>query len=154
MLGSGGLVVADPTSPPSNPEQTSRHRFGLDQPPWHTVTRMNTARISDQIIVPLPDGTNNASNPISAHNYGKIWKRAKASIWPSPHPLAGAVPYDLRHSAATTMLAAGVNPAEAARRLGHSVDMLMRVYAGVFNDERDRANLALDAFSDGGSAGR
>jgi integrase len=52
--------------------------------------------------------------------------------------------YDLRHSAATTMLRAGVPPAEVARRLGHSVDILMRVYAGVFDDERPRSNELMD----------
>ena len=52
--------------------------------------------------------------------------------------------YDLRHSAATMMLRAGVPPAEVARRLGHSVDILMRVYAGVFDDERQRSNELID----------
>ncbi len=38
------------------------------------------------------------------------------------------------------MLRAAVPPAEVARRLGHSVDVLIRVYAGVFDDERERSN--------------
>jgi hypothetical protein len=42
------------------------------------------------------------------------------------------------------MLRAAVPPAEVARRLGHSVDVLMRVYAGVFDDERDRSNQLID----------
>jgi hypothetical protein len=42
------------------------------------------------------------------------------------------------------MLRAGVPPAEVARRLGHSVDILMRVYAGVFADDRDRSNQLID----------
>ena len=92
-----------------------------------------------------PVFTNNAGNPVTPHNYGKVWARSRTALWPAPHPLARAVPYDLRHGAATTMLAAGVNPAEAARRLGHSVDMLMRVYVGVFADDRNRGNEALDA---------
>ena len=89
--------------------------------------------------------TNAAGAHITPHNYGKAWNRARAQLWPSPHPLSGSRVYDLRHSAATTMLSAGVNPAEAARRLGHSVDMLMKVYAGVFQDERARANDVLGA---------
>ena len=36
-------------------------------------------------------------------------------------------------------------PSEVARRLGHSVDVLMRVYAGVFQDERDRSNVLIEA---------
>jgi hypothetical protein len=43
------------------------------------------------------------------------------------------------------MLRAGVAPSEVARRLGHSVDVLMRVYAGVTRDETDRANQAIEA---------
>ena len=50
-----------------------------------------------------------------------------------------------RHTAATTMLRSGVMPSEVARRLGHSVDVLMRVYAGVFQDERDRSNVLIEA---------
>jgi hypothetical protein len=38
------------------------------------------------------------------------------------------------------MLRSGVVPAEVARRLGHSVDVLMRTYAGVLDDETDRSN--------------
>src|SRR3546814_16867341 len=36
-------------------------------------------------------------------------------------------------------ISAGVAP-----RLGHSVDVLMRGYAGVFDDERDRSNALID----------
>ncbi len=43
------------------------------------------------------------------------------------------------------MLRSGVMPSEVARRLGHSVDVLMRVYAGVFQDERDRSNVLIEA---------
>ncbi len=43
------------------------------------------------------------------------------------------------------MIRAGVPLAEIARRLGHSVDVLLRVYAGVFDDDRERSNTAIDA---------
>jgi hypothetical protein len=43
------------------------------------------------------------------------------------------------------MLRAAVPPAEVARRFGHSVDVLMRVYAGVFDDERERSNQLIDS---------
>ncbi len=42
------------------------------------------------------------------------------------------------------MLLAGVSPAEVALRLGHSIDMLMKIYAGVFEDERRRASQLID----------
>ncbi|PRX99650.1 tyrosine-type recombinase/integrase [Allonocardiopsis opalescens] len=38
-------------------------------------------------------------------------------------------PYTLRHAAVSTWLSAGVNPAQVAEWAGHSVDVLLRVYA-------------------------
>jgi integrase len=88
--------------------------------------------------------TNGAGRSVTTTNYGPIWNRARAKVWPAPHPLADTKVYDLRHAAATMMLRANVPPAEVAQRLGHSVDVLMRVYAGVFSDERDRSNRLID----------
>ena len=88
--------------------------------------------------------SNAAGRPITPTNYGPVWIRARTQLWPERHPLASATVYDLRHGAATMMLRAGVPPAEVARRLGHSVDVLMRVYAGVFDDERERSNELID----------
>ena len=81
----------------------------------------------------------------TATGYGPVWGRARARLWPPGHALSKVRVYDLRHSAATMMLRAGVPAAEVARRLGHSVDVLMRVYAGVFEDERDRSNELIEA---------
>lgn len=88
--------------------------------------------------------SNAGGRPLTATNYGPVWLRARARLWPNGHPLAAATVYDLRHAAATMMLRAAVPPAEVARRLGHSVDVLMRVYAGVFDDERERSNQLID----------
>jgi integrase len=84
--------------------------------------------------------TNAAGRAPTTTNYGPVWVRARTELWPGGHRLGKTTVYDLRHSAATTMLRAGVPPPEVARRLGHSVDILMRVYAGVFGDERQRSN--------------
>jgi integrase len=89
--------------------------------------------------------SNLAGRPVTPTNYGPVWGRARARLWPTGHALAKVTVYDLRHAAATMMLRAGVPPAEVARRLGHSVDVLMRVYAGVFDDERDRSNELIEA---------
>ena len=69
----------------------------------------------------------------------------RARRWPDGHKMAQTRPYDLRHTAATIMLRAGVSTAEVALRLGHSVDMLMKIYAGVFEDERLRANHLIES---------
>jgi integrase len=53
--------------------------------------------------------------------------------------------YDLRHAAATLMLDANVPIGEVARRLGHSVDMLLRVYAGVLSGSVEVANERIEA---------
>jgi integrase len=88
--------------------------------------------------------TNTAGRAPTTTNYGPVWVRARTKLWPGEHRLGKTTVYDLRHSAATMMLRAGVPPAEVARRLGHSVDILMRVYAGVFDDERQRSNELID----------
>lgn len=93
--------------------------------------------------------SNSAGRPITAANYSPVWIRARERRWPEGHPLRKARLYDLRHAAATMMLRAGVPSAEVALRLGHSVDVLMRVYAGVFPGDRERSNrLIEDALRD------
>lgn len=87
---------------------------------------------------------NRRGNDLAPSNWSRPWRQVRAQRWPAGHPLADIVPYDLRHTAATMMLRAGVTPSEVARRLGHSVEMLMRIYAGVFEDEAARANALIE----------
>lgn len=55
-------------------------------------------------------------------------------------------PYNMRHSYATTMLMAGMNPAFCARQLGHSVEMFHRTYAKWLDGEQnDREMERLEA---------
>ncbi|WP_405429460.1 hypothetical protein [Micromonospora sp. NBC_00617] len=49
-------------------------------------------------------------------------------------------PYDLRHAAASLWLNAGVPPTEVARRLGHGVAVLLRVYANCIDGGDDTMN--------------
>ena len=93
----------------------------------------------DELMFPTASGSQATSS-----NYSPVWNRARQALWPSPHPLAESSVYNLRHAAATTMLRAGVSPAETAKRLGHSVDILLRVYAGVATNEQAAANELLD----------
>lgn len=84
--------------------------------------------------------------PMTSTSYQPVWHRARGAVWSDRPELAGTTLYDLRHAAATMMmLHAGVPPAELARRLGHSIDVLLCVYAGVLVDERDRSNELIDA---------
>jgi integrase len=61
----------------------------------------------------------------------RAWKRAREHVFTeevAASPLA-ATPYDLRHAAVSTWLNAGVPPTDAAEWVGHSVEILLRIYA-------------------------
>ncbi len=63
--------------------------------------------------------------------YGDVWRAARqAALTPAEaaSPLARR-PYDLRHAAVSTWLNAGVDPALLAAWAGHSVQVLLQVYA-------------------------
>lgn len=63
--------------------------------------------------------------------YGQAWQRAREkALTPVQRasPLAGR-PYDLHHSGVTFALGAGAPASEVARRAGHNVEVLLRVYA-------------------------
>ncbi|WP_435824356.1 hypothetical protein [Microbispora amethystogenes] len=67
----------------------------------------------------------------SSSAYSMVWQQARRlALTPEQvmSPLAGR-PYDLRHAAVSLWLNAGVPPTEAAKRAGHSVDVLLKVYA-------------------------
>lgn len=68
---------------------------------------------------------------ISSTVYGRAWARARAAVFTADvaaSPLAKR-PYDLRHAAVSTWLKAGVEVTRVATWAGHSVAVLLRVYA-------------------------
>ena len=58
-------------------------------------------------------------------------------------PLA-ARPYDLRHAAVSLWLNGGVAATEVANRAGHSVEVLLRVYAKCIDGGEEVANRRID----------
>jgi integrase len=81
-----------------------------------------------------PDGRlfrSENGNPIQQSTWWQVWQKVrKASL--SAEELAGPLmrrPYDLRHSGVTWRLNSGVPATEVAGWAGHSVEVLMRVYA-------------------------
>jgi len=58
-------------------------------------------------------------------------------------PLANA-PYALRHAAVSTQLNAGASPQNVALRAGHSVDVLLQVYAGCLDGDTERMNRLIE----------
>lgn len=68
---------------------------------------------------------------VGSSTYDGVWHEARELALPPDlvsSPLA-ARPYDLRHSALSTWLNAGVDPTEVADRAGNSVEVLMTRYA-------------------------
>lgn len=61
----------------------------------------------------------------------RAWKRARQEVFipeVAASPLAGT-PYDLRHAAASTWLNGGIPPTQVAEWAGHSVEILLKIYA-------------------------
>ena len=80
--------------------------------------------------------------PLQETAYARVWRAARESaLTPAQasSPLAKR-PYDLRHACASLMLNAGVPATEVARRLGHSVAMLLKRYANCIEGQELAAN--------------
>ncbi|PRX96822.1 tyrosine-type recombinase/integrase [Allonocardiopsis opalescens] len=79
--------------------------------------------------------------------YRRTWKRARKAALTPAELRAGVAqrPYDLRHGAASYMIGDGVPTPEIARRLGHTVEVLMTVYVHWFKSQENPANRLLEA---------
>lgn len=76
----------------------------------------------------------------------RIWRFAREkALTPRQikSPLAGR-PYDLRHAALTLWLNGGVPAPEVARRAGHGVAVLLKVYAGCIDGEEQSVNARIE----------
>ncbi|MFI6176399.1 tyrosine-type recombinase/integrase [Nonomuraea sp. NPDC051191] len=76
----------------------------------------------------------------SAHSY--VWQEAR-KLALTPEQAASSLaarPYDLRHAAVSLWLNAGVPAPEVAKRAGHSVDVLLRVYAKCLDGQQEQIN--------------
>jgi integrase len=69
--------------------------------------------------------------PLSESLYGRIWHQARTAAIPEngTGTQPARRPYDLRHAALSLWLASGAPPAEVAARAGHSVCVLLTIYA-------------------------
>ncbi|TYB71296.1 tyrosine-type recombinase/integrase [Nonomuraea sp. PA05] len=78
--------------------------------------------------------------------YTQVWKQARELAFTPEQvdsPLAGR-PYDLRHAAVSLWLNAGVHAPEVAERAGHSVDVLLKIYAKCIDGQREIANQRIE----------
>jgi integrase len=80
--------------------------------------------------------------PLNDTGWGEVWQRARpVALTPAQQasPLARR-PYDLRHAAVSLWLNAGVPATEVARRAGHGVAVLLKVYANCIDGQATAAN--------------
>jgi integrase len=80
--------------------------------------------------------------PLQDSAYSAVWQAARsAAFTPAQQasPLARR-PYDLRHAAVSLWLNSGVPATEVARRAGHSVAVLLKVYAHCIDGQADNVN--------------
>ncbi|GAA1334472.1 hypothetical protein GCM10009660_12130 [Catellatospora bangladeshensis] len=83
---------------------------------------------------------------VSSSTYFRVWEEARRyALTPSQvaSPLAGR-PYDLRHAAVSLWLNGGVPAPEVAERAGHSVDVLLKVYAKCIDGQRETVNRTIE----------
>ncbi|WP_149825960.1 tyrosine-type recombinase/integrase [Streptomyces tailanensis] len=88
---------------------------------------------------------------VQESGYGEVWATARQEVL-TPQECATKLakrPYDLRHTAVSTWLSAGVEPQIVAARAGHSVAVLFRVYAKFLRGGDDAANAKISARLDG-----
>jgi integrase len=74
--------------------------------------------------------------------YNEVWTEARQqALTPAQckSPL-GRRPYDLRHAAVSLWLNSGVPATEVARRAGHGVAVLLKIYAHCIDGQADAAN--------------
>lgn len=84
---------------------------------------------------------------MKAARYLEVWRAARRrALTPAEaaSPLARR-PYDLRHAAVSRWLNAGVSPTQVAEWAGHSVRVLLTVYAKCIVGEEQRALRPIDA---------
>ncbi|GII93489.1 tyrosine-type recombinase/integrase [Sinosporangium siamense] len=79
---------------------------------------------------------------VASTAYTEVWQEArKLALSPAQvaSPLAQR-PYDLRHAAVSLWLNGGVSAPEVAKRAGHGVDVLLRVYAKCIDGQEEIVN--------------
>jgi integrase len=87
---------------------------------------------------------------VGASTYYRVWAQARMYALTAAQvasPLASR-PYDLRHAAVSLWLNGGVPATEVAERAGHSVDVLLRVYAKCIDGQRNKINKTIDGLLD------
>ena len=81
-------------------------------------------------------------NVVAASSYSRAWKQAR-ELALTPGQVASVMaarPYDLRHAGVSQWLNSGVPAPEVAARAGHSVDVLLKIYAKCVDGQEAEMN--------------
>ena len=84
---------------------------------------------------------------LAESTYCRVWRKARLqalSAAEAASPLAGR-PYDLRHAAVSTWLNAGVPSTQVAEWAGHSLAVLLQIYAKCLVGQEEAARRLIDA---------
>lgn len=144
-----GRAGCDSRIVPACPDLVQLLRRHLDQfalGPDGRLFVTRTGRFGRPVAAPY-------SNPVSTNTYTRVWRRAReATLTPAQldSPLA-ARPYDLRHACVSLWLNAGVPATQVAEWAGHSVHVLMRVYAKCVHGQEEAARRRVEAALGGGA---
>ncbi|MEU4686472.1 tyrosine-type recombinase/integrase [Streptomyces xinghaiensis] len=81
-------------------------------------------------------------NVVAASSYSRVWKQARElALLPGQRTsVLAARPYDLRHAGVSQWLNSGVPAPEVAARAGHSVDVLLKIYAKCIDGQEQEMN--------------
>lgn len=156
-LGELALNLSDPATAPQWTDDGERRRRQLKHraqeevrfvpvaPPLVALLQGHVDRFGT-----APDGRlfhGEYGGPVSDSVYGRVWQKARAAALTADEqasPLA-ARPYDLRHAAVSTWLNAGVPATQVAEWAGHSVHVLLKVYAKCILGQDDAARRRIEA---------
>ncbi len=91
---------------------------------------------------------------LAESTYCRVWRKARVQALTdveAASPLAGR-PYDLRHAAVSTWLNAGVPSTQVAEWAGHSLAVLLQIYAKCLVGQEEAARRRIDAVLGGPDA--
>jgi integrase len=136
--GWGAIAVTEADNGSDEPGDPKTGKRTVPMPPLLVERLRSWIADHDSAADALLFRTRQGNRP-SQSNWSRALKRACEST---------GVPrvrvYDFRHANATMMLKAGVPLAEAARRLGHSVETLVSTYVGAMDGDDTEANRLID----------
>jgi integrase len=128
---------------PASPELVEILRRHIQTFPTSPDSRLFVTRVG-RAGVPLPPPF---TKPLSMGTAYRVWAVARAAAFTDAEyasPLARR-PYDLRHAAVSLWLNAGAPPTQVAEWAGHSVNVLLKVYAKCVYGQEEVARTRIEA---------